>query len=123
MFLSEVPSVYPHASTRRLFFLPLKVPHSLMVSQWHYRQLVSQWLGVVHVPGSVFTEDPDDYYSGGLCGWGSGQQISISTLANLLSLMRWGTFYLCKMKKWVRVSPVPKPNKRTVKTKPLELER
>lgn len=49
-------------------------------------------------------------------------QISISTLANLLGLMRWVTFYLCKKKQWVRVSPVPKPNKRTVKTKPLEPE-
>lgn len=74
MVLSEGPSVYPHASTRRLFFLPLKVPYSLMVSQWHYRQSVSQWLGAVHMPGSVFTEDPGDNYSGGLCGWESGHR-------------------------------------------------
>ena len=48
---------------------------------------------------SVFTEDPDDYYSGGVCGWGSGHRFLFPRLTNVLDLVRWVTFHLSKMKK------------------------
>ena len=48
---------------------------------------------------SVFTGDPGDYYSGGVCGWGSGHRFLFPLLTNVLDLVRWVTFHLCKMKK------------------------
>lgn len=116
---SVAPSVHPDAPARRPFFWPLQAPRSLRgaaTSPW-VRESVFRDRRCAHIRphgGCRFpstSEQGDDHrrpiIQGGSVD-GDQDDRFLFPFLRLLGLVGCVTFYLSKMRKWVRVPPVPK---------------